>query len=65
MGTHALGYGLYTYNYRPEFTDRMGSGKFFGVMAQEVLLHNPSAVMLEASGYYAVNYAALESVTVQ
>ena len=65
MGTHSSGFGLYMYDYLPEFTDRMGGGKFFGVMAQEVLLHNPSAVMLEASGYYAVNYAALESVTVQ
>lgn len=65
MGTHASGFGLYMYDYLPEFTDRMGDGKFFGVMAQEVLLHNPSAVMLEASGYYAVNYSALESATVQ
>lgn len=65
MGTHASGFGLYMYNYLPEFTDRMGDGKFFGVMAQEVLLHNPSAVVLEAGGYYAVNYSALESATVQ
>ena len=65
MGTHASGVGLYMYNYLPEFSARMGPGKFFGVMAQELLLHNPAAVVLEASGYYAVNYAALESATVQ
>jgi hypothetical protein len=65
MGTHGSGVGLYMYDYLPEFTARMGTGKFFGVMAQEVLFHNPSAVVLEASGYYVVNYAALESATVQ
>ena len=65
MGTHASGVGLYMYDYLPEFTARMGSGKFFGVMAQELLMHNPAAVVLEASGYYAVNYAALDSATVQ
>lgn len=65
MGTHPAGFGLYLYDYLPEFSDRMGTGKFFGVMAQEVLTHNAEAVVLEASGYYAVNYSALESTTVQ
>jgi hypothetical protein len=63
MGTHSSGVGLYMYDYLPEFAGRMGVGKFFGVMAQEVLLHNPAAVLREASGYYAVNYSALESST--
>lgn len=65
MGTHPAGFGLYLYEYLPEFSDRMGTGKFFGVMAQEVLPHNPEAVLLEASGYYAVNYSALGLTTVQ
>lgn len=63
MGTHPSGVGLYMYDYLPEFSERMGTGKFFGVMAQEVLSSNPAAVVLEASGYYAVNYSALESST--
>lgn len=65
IGTHASGFGLYLYDYRPEFAGRMGVGKFFGVMAQEVLPHNPAAVVLDAWGYYGVNYAALEANTVQ
>ena len=63
MGTHSSGVGLYMYDYLPEFSGRMGVGKFFGVMAQEVLSSNPAAVVLEASGYFAVNYSALESST--
>jgi len=62
MGTHSSGYGLYLYNYLPEFVDRMGTGKFFGVMAQELLLCHPEAVVVESSGYYAVNYSALDPV---
>lgn len=64
VGTHAGGFGLYMYNYRSEFTHRAGAGKFLGVMAQELLSSRPDAVLLEDSGYYAVNYSALESMTV-
>ena len=65
MGTHPSGVGLYLYDYLPEFANRAGTGKFFGVMAQEVLLHNPDAVVIDAWGYYGVNYAALESGAAQ
>lgn len=65
MGAHPSGIGLYLYNYAPEFALRMGSGTFLGVMAQEVLEVNPSAVVLDESGYYAVDYRALGSTTLQ
>lgn len=65
MGTHPGGFGLYLYEYLPDIAARMGTGKFFGVMAQELLSCRPHAVVLEDSGYYAVNYSALESTTVQ
>ena len=65
MGAHSSGIGLYLYNYSPEFAARMGCGKFLGVMAQEVLEVNPSAVVLDESGYYAVDYRALGPATLQ
>ena len=65
MGTHTSGIGLYLYDYTPEYAVRMGHGKFFGVMAQEVLEVNPSAVVLDESGYYAVDYRALGPATLQ
>ena len=65
MGTHTSGIGLYLYDYTPEYALRMGHGKFFGVMAQEVLEVNPSAVVLDESGYYGVDYRALGPATLQ
>ena len=65
MGEHSSGIGLYLYNYATTFAGRMGTGRFLGVMAQEVLEVNPSAVVLDDSGYYAVDYRALGPAILQ
>lgn len=51
----------FTYNALPlyEFRYRDRQGLYRGVMAQDVLRHTPSAVVLQPNGYYAVDYAAL------
>ena len=36
IGTHPLGLGLYLFDYKPEYQDRCGQGRQFGVMADEV-----------------------------
>ena len=64
VGTHSSGFGLYLYDYVDQFAERMGRGKFLGVMAQEVLEHRPDAVVLNDLGLYSVDYAALELITV-
>ena len=63
IGTHVTGIGLYMYDYRPEFVERMGAGKFVGVMAQELLPCRPEFVLLDEFGYYRVDYPALEAAT--
>jgi hypothetical protein len=51
VGTHPLGIGIYEYDIRGR--------RERGVMAQELLLVMPSAVAVDADGYYMVNYGAL------
>ena len=53
IGTTVLGLPLYTFQYR----DRLGT--YVGVMAQDVLKVEPSAVSLGANGYYLVDYGKL------
>jgi hypothetical protein len=55
------GLPVYTYDYKPEFRDDpfAGHGKFIGVMAQEVELVKPEAVITDADGYKMVNYGLL------
>ena len=53
LGTHALGIGLYEFSY-------IGSTvRHTGVMAQEVLMVRPHAVITGADGFHRVDYAAL------
>ena len=52
IGTHALGIGIYAYDY-------IWDKSAIGVMAQEVLKVKPEAVIIMPNGYYAVNYGAL------
>lgn len=59
VGTHPRGYGLYLFDYRPEFRDEHGHGRQFGVMADEVEALVPEAVSRDARGYLAVDYAVL------
>jgi hypothetical protein len=55
------GLPVYEYEYKPEFKDHplAGHGKFVGVMAQEVELVQPEAVITNADGYKMVNYGVL------
>lgn len=59
VGNHPLGFGLYLFDYKPEFSELHGSGRQFGVMAQEVETVMPDAVVIYADGYKRVNYAML------
>jgi hypothetical protein len=55
------GLPVYEYEYRPEFKNHplAGHGKFVGVMAQEVQVVAPSAVITLSNGYLAVDYGKL------
>lgn len=59
IGTHPLGIGLYLFDFMQPFRARWGSGRQFGVMADEVKSVLPAAVSIDSSGYKVVNYAML------
>jgi hypothetical protein len=59
VGEHSAGFGLYLFDYKPEFRDSWGHGRQFGVMADEVEAVVPEAVMVSDEGYRVVNYALL------
>jgi hypothetical protein len=56
IGTHALGIGLYVFEYI------WGGEKEFGVMADEVIKVIPEAVILQPNGYYKVDYSMLGAI---
>ncbi len=53
------GLPVYEYEYKSEFKDIAGHGKHIGVMAQEVEMVQPEAVITNANGYKMVNYGLL------
>lgn len=53
------GLPVYEYEYKPEWKDEAGHGKFIGVMAQEVEMVKPEAVFTRPDGYKMVNYGVL------
>ncbi len=55
VGTSPSGLGVYQWSYIGHEDIR-----FEGVLAQEVLAHTPSAVILKEGGYYAVDYAQID-----
>ncbi|MEO6387294.1 MAG: tail fiber domain-containing protein [Croceibacterium sp.] len=59
VGEHAAGFGLYLFDYKPEFRDAFGHSRQFGVMADEVEQIVPEAVSVDDSGYRFVNYSLL------
>jgi hypothetical protein len=59
IGTHPAGLGIYLFDYRPEFREKWGAARQFGVMADEVELLFPSALSTDEYGLRLVNYAAL------
>jgi hypothetical protein len=59
IDSHPLGFGLYLFDYRPEYRAQWGQGRQFGVMADEVEEIVPQAVSLHPDGYQVVDYALL------
>ncbi len=59
IGSHALGFGLYLFDYKVEFRREHGVGRQFGVMADEVERVVPQAVSRDACGFQFVDYAML------
>lgn len=59
IGQHPMGFGLYLFDYKPEFKDACGHGRQFGVMAQEVEPVVPDAVGIGTHGYKVVHYGLL------
>jgi hypothetical protein len=60
IGFMANGLPVYEFEYKPEFKDIAGEGKFVGVMAQEVELVQPEAVITRPDGYKMVDYGVLQ-----
>jgi hypothetical protein len=59
IGSHPAGFGLYLFDYKPEFRETAGYGRQFGVMADEVETVLPQAVVMHPDGYKRVDYALL------
>ena len=59
IGTHPAGFGIYLFDYKADLRDAHGHGRQFGVMADEVEMVLPEAVMVRTDGYRAVNYSML------
>ena len=59
VGDHSLGIGLYLFDYKSEYRKQWGSGRQFGVIADEVETVMPEAVVIHPDGYKMVNYGML------
>lgn len=61
IGMLSNGLPTYEYEYKPKFKHIGGHGKFIGVMAHEVEMVQPEAVITRADGYKMVNYGVLNA----
>lgn len=59
VGKHPLGFGLYLFDYKPEYQKAFGTGRRFGVMADEVQAVVPEAVLQHPLGIKMVDYDLL------
>ncbi|MGV6826305.1 MAG: tail fiber domain-containing protein [bacterium] len=59
IGEYRSGIHLYCYEYLPEYQALCGSGKFVGVLAQQVEQVMPDAVSTHATGFKQVDYTKL------
>lgn len=57
VGKTDAGFNIYEYDYKPEFKDVAGHGRFRGVMAQEIEQRIPEAVSVAPNGYKMVDYS--------
>ena len=53
------GINIYEFDYKPEFKDKSGHGRYRGVMADEVEQIMPQAVVTDSNGYKYVHYDML------
>lgn len=60
VGKSVGGHNIYDYEYKPEFKDIAGHGKFRGVMADEVEAVIPQAISVAANGYKMVDYSMVK-----
>ncbi len=59
IGALNNGLKIYSFEYKPEYKDIAGHGRFVGVMAQEVEKVQPEAVVAMPNGLRGVNYSML------
>lgn len=59
VGTNADGINVYDFEYKKQYQDALGSGRYRGVLAQEVEKQVPSAVNSSPGGFKSVNYDRL------
>ena len=59
VGTHPLGFGLYLFDFKQALRAKLGGGRQFGVLADEVERVLPAAVSVGADGYRRVDYLML------
>jgi len=59
VGQHPAGFYLYLFDYKPEFQEAFGTGRRWGVMADEVEAVIPEAVHVGTDGYKRVAYSML------
>jgi hypothetical protein len=59
IGQHRLGLGLYLFRYKAPHSERYGSHRRVGVMADEVAEKYPDAVVRDEDGYLRVDYGRL------
>ena len=59
IGVSKIGLPVYIYEYKPEWKNEAGHGKFMGYMAHEVEEFMPEAVITRPDGIKMVNYGAL------
>jgi len=57
IDVHPDGFGIYEFEYKPEFKRTAGYGRYRGYMAHEVEKVYPNAVITLDSGYKAIKYA--------
>jgi hypothetical protein len=60
IGHDSRGFGIYRFQYRPEYRDTWGHGPQIGVIAQEVQKVMPEAVARHPDGYLMVDYWKLQ-----
>ena len=59
IGLLPNGLNIYEFDYKPEFKDKAGHGRYRGVMADEVEQIMPQAVVTDSNGYKYVHYDML------